>query len=652
MIQTSNLCMRYADKILFENVSLQMNPGNRYGLIGANGAGKSTLLRILMGEEAPYSGEVSVPSQVSLGFLTQDHYKYEDLPISEVVLMGRLKLYEALNEKEEILSKADISDEDGLKLSELEDIILNLDGYSVEGEVSRILDGLGIPFEKQADPLRSLSGGYKLRVLLARLLFFKPDVMLLDEPTNHLDIVSIAWLESYLKRYEGTVVLVSHDQHFLNEVCTHIADIDYGEIKMYKGNYKRFEAQKVLEAEQKDLAVVRQDKKREDLQKFVDRFKAKASKAKQAQSRVKMIERMDEIKQAPSSRLSPHFAFKSVRKPGVSPLIVKNIDKAYAELKVLENISFDVERGDKIAIIGPNGIGKSTLLKILMEEIKADKGSYEWGYETHLAYFPQDHAELLNSKVNLIDWLWEYDGSATIGTIRGILGKAIFSGQEAEKKITALSGGECGRLILSMLMLVKHNILILDEPTNHLDLETIEQLSKAFAAYDGTILFVSHNRYFVQNIANRILEITPEGLRDFRGSYNEYLKKFGEDYLDKESNLKNEKSRNKERKAEKKIDIKKNLSYKDQKRYSKEERILKKEVTKLEEEISLKEKMILENETLLMNYEEFSNLHGDKQRKIMKNKDVFASDLEKIMTSWEKACGNLENFSQNFKASK
>lgn len=651
MIQTSNLSMRYADKILFENVSLQMNPGNRYGLIGANGAGKSTLLRILMGEENPYSGEVSVPSQVSLGFLTQDHYKYEELPISQVVLMGREKLYEALNEKDQILLKEDITDEDGLKLSELEDVILSMDGYSVEGEVSRILDGLGIPFEKQADPLKSLSGGYKLRVLLARLLFFKPDVMLLDEPTNHLDIVSIAWLESYLKRYEGTVVLVSHDQHFLNEVCTHIADIDYGEIKLYKGNYKWFEQQKVLESEQKDLAVTRQDKKREELQRFVDRFKAKATKAKQAQSRVKMIEKMDEIKQAPSSRLSPHFAFKSIRKPGVSPLVVKNIDKSYEDLKVLDNISFDVERGDKIAIIGPNGIGKSTLLKILMEDLKADRGEYEWGYETHLAYFPQDHAELLNPKMNLIDWLWEFDGSATIGTIRGILGKAIFSGQEAEKKIAALSGGESGRLILAMLMLLKHNILILDEPTNHLDLETIDQLSHAFSDYDGTILFVSHNRFFVQNIANRILEITPEGLRDFRGTYDEYLKKFGEDYLDRDSNLKNEKSRNKDKKAEKpkKKSIVEKLSYKDQKRYNKEERALKKKITQLEEDIASNEKQILENEALLTNYDEFSQLHGNKQREIMKNKDVFAANLETVMTTWEKACEDLENFPSIFK---
>ena len=651
MIQTSNLSMRYADKILFENVSLQMNPGNRYGLIGANGAGKSTLLRILMGEENPYSGEVSVPAQVSLGFLTQDHYKYEDLPISQVVMMGREKLYEALKEKDEILLQADISDKDGLKLSELEDIILSLDGYSVEGEVSRILDGLGIPYEKQGDPLKSLSGGYKLRVLLARLLFFKPDVMLLDEPTNHLDIVSIAWLESYLKRYEGTVVLVSHDQHFLNEVCTHIADIDYGEIKMYKGNYKRFEAQKVLEAEQKDLAVTRQDKKRDELQRFVDRFKAKASKAKQAQSRVKMIERMDEIKQAPSSRLSPHFAFKSVRKPGVSPLIVKSLDKAYDVNKVLENISFDVERGDKIAIIGPNGIGKSTLLKILMEELKADQGTFEWGYETHLAYFPQDHAELLDPKVNLIDWLWEFDGSATIGTIRGILGKAIFSGQEAEKKIAALSGGESGRLILAMLMLIKHNVLILDEPTNHLDLETIDQLSHAFSAYDGTILFVSHNRFFVQNIANRILEITPEGLRDFRGSYDEYLRKFGEDYLDRDSNLKNEKSRNKDRKAEKvkSEDFKKQLSYKDQKRFNKEERALKKQVTTLEAEIATKEQILQDNEELLVNFEEFSKLHGDKQRQVMKNKETYSSDLNLTMSLWEKACESLENFPAKFK---
>ncbi|MCJ8344595.1 ATP-binding cassette domain-containing protein [bacterium] len=643
--------MRYADKILFENVSLQMNPGNRYGLIGANGAGKSTLLRILMGEENPYSGEVSVPAQVSLGFLTQDHYKYEDLPISQVVMMGREKLYEALKEKDEILLQADISDKDGLKLSELEDIILSLDGYSVEGEVSRILDGLGIPYEKQGDPLKSLSGGYKLRVLLARLLFFKPDVMLLDEPTNHLDIVSIAWLESYLKRYEGTVVLVSHDQHFLNEVCTHIADIDYGEIKMYKGNYKRFEAQKVLEAEQKDLAVTRQDKKRDELQRFVDRFKAKASKAKQAQSRVKMIERMDEIKQAPSSRLSPHFAFKSVRKPGVSPLIVKSLDKAYDVNKVLENISFDVERGDKIAIIGPNGIGKSTLLKILMEELKADQGTFEWGYETHLAYFPQDHAELLDPKVNLIDWLWEFDGSATIGTIRGILGKAIFSGQEAEKKIAALSGGESGRLILAMLMLIKHNVLILDEPTNHLDLETIDQLSHAFSAYDGTILFVSHNRFFVQNIANRILEITPEGLRDFRGSYDEYLRKFGEDYLDRDSNLKNEKSRNKDRKAEKvkSEDFKKQLSYKDQKRFNKEERALKKQVTTLEAEIATKEQILQDNEELLVNFEEFSKLHGDKQRQVMKNKETYSSDLNLTMSLWEKACESLENFPAKFK---
>ncbi len=381
--------------------------------------------------------------------------------------------------------------------------------------------------------MSSLSGGFKLRVLLGRLLFSRPDVLLLDEPTNHLDIISIRWLEEYLAECEASVLVASHDRQFLDNICTHMVDIDYGAITLYAGNYTAFVAKKQLDRDQKEAAIDKQDKRRDELERFITRFKAKATKAKQAQSKAKQIEKMDELELPRTSRRWPQFSFGTVRHSGVTPLKVEGIDKAFGDNVVLRGVSFEITREDRIALIGPNGIGKSTLLKILMGQVAPDAGKFTWGYETHVAYFPQDHREQVTGNHTLESWLWQFAPGATVGKIRGLLGRALFSGDDAEKKIDVLSGGESGRLLLARLMLVPHNVLVLDEPTNHLDLEAIDQLAGALHTYPGTIVFVSHNRHFVGKIANRVIELTPDGLRDHRGTYTEYLEQFGRDYLDR-----------------------------------------------------------------------------------------------------------------------
>lgn len=511
MLEMINLTLEFGDRVLFSDVNFQLYPGHCYGLVGANGAGKSTLFKILMGQTSEFTGSVNWPKQAEVGFLKQDHFAYENCSIIETVIQGNQKLWNALQLQDAMTRQGEMTLADAEAYAEAEDVIIQNEGYSAESDAARLLDGLGIPAEQHSLKLKTLSGGYKLRVLMAQLLFSKPEILLLDEPTNHLDIFSIKWLEEHLRSFPGLLIVVSHDRDFLNAVCTHMLDIDYGTIKMYTGNYDEFLAAKALEKDQKERALVNQEKKKEEMQAFINRFKAKASKASQAQSRVKMLEKMESIELPPSSRRYPHFKFTPSVVSGIIPVATEKVSKAFGDKQVIRKLSFEVERGDRIAVIGPNGVGKSTLLKLVMEQIKPDLGTVQWGHEAHPGYFPQDYHDLLKGDMTCYDWLYGFDATAPVGQIRGLLGQMLFTGDDVKNKISSLSGGESSRLIFAKLMLEPNNILLLDEPTNHLDLEAIDMLTEALAAYTGTVVIVSHNRYFVSKIATRILEIKPDG---------------------------------------------------------------------------------------------------------------------------------------------
>jgi ATPase subunit of ABC transporter with duplicated ATPase domains len=536
MISVSDLGKTFGAQMLFAGVSMQFNAGNRYGLVGANGSGKSTLLRILAGEDTPSSGTIAIPKKLRLGVLKQDHFRYEAMRILDVAMMGNREVWEAMEEKERLLHAE--GEFDNERYADLEDLILRLDGYALEAQAGEILEGLGIPTPVHGQPLSTLSGGFKLRVLLAQTLAAQPDALLLDEPTNHLDIVSIRWLEKFLEAFTGLVVVVSHDHRFLDNVCTHIADVDYALVTLYKGNFSEFEEQKVDNRDRKEAEIERREKQIADHQAFVDRFRYKATKARQAQSKLKLIEKMAVEKLPPSSRRYPRFRFRQKRPSGRQPLELKGISKGFGSNRVLKDVSLTVERGDRLAIIGPNGIGKSTLLKIATGDLAPDSGKVVWGYEANPGSFSQDHAELTGAgKQSVEAWLWEASPGETIGAIRGHLGNVLFSGDDVEKPVRALSGGERARLLFARLAMTGPNVLVLDEPTNHLDIEAIEALVEALREYDGTLVFVSHDRWFVSHLATRILEITPQGLNDFKGTYEDYLARLGDDHLDADAVL-------------------------------------------------------------------------------------------------------------------
>ncbi len=539
MINVSDLQMGFGGRSLFRHATFQLQPGRRYGLVGANGTGKTTFLRLLAGAEAADGGVVAIGKDLNVGTLKQNQYLYETETIVNTVLQGDAELWRALQRKARLLEGGSGVDAHCDELAEVERTLEQRQGYASEANAARLLVGLGLRTETHHQPMSTLSGGFKLRVLLAQLLFSAPDVLLLDEPNNHLDIVSIRWLERYLCQFLGTVVVSSHDREFLNVVCTDILDVDYGTVKLYPGNYQQFVTAKAAERERLEALLSRQEKRKEDMQAFVDRFRAKASKARQAQSRVRMIakleEEMEELDLQPSSRSYPRFHFSMQRPSGVVALRAFDIGKAYGSHKVLEGVSFEVERGEKVAIIGPNGIGKSTLLKVLMDDLKADHGRHEWGHATTVSYFSQDHDALLDNDKCPLDWLRHAVPGKEEQALRDALGKALFSGDDVLKKIATLSGGEKARLVLSKMMLENSNILVFDEPTNHLDMEAIEALVTALTEYPGTILFVSHNAYFVHRLAGRILEIQPHGIRNFRGSYAEYLNTYDVDYLSKDT---------------------------------------------------------------------------------------------------------------------
>ncbi|QKG83407.1 ATP-binding cassette domain-containing protein [Kroppenstedtia pulmonis] len=524
MISVHNVGLRFGGRKLFEDVNIKFTPGNCYGVIGANGAGKSTFLKILSGEIEPNTGEVSITPGERLAVLKQDHFQYEDQEVLQTVIQGHERLFAIMKEKDAIYAKPDFSDEDGIRASELEGEFAELNGWEAEAEAAVLLSGLGIPEELHTKKMKDLDGNDKVKVLLAQALFGKPDILLLDEPTNHLDIQAIRWLEGFLLNFENTVIVVSHDRHFLNKVCTHMADIDFGEIKLYVGNYDFWYESSQLALQMAKDKNKKLDEKRKQLETFIARFSSNASKAKQATSRKKLLEKLtlEDIK--PSSRRYPFVNFQPEREAGNDLLKVENLSKTVDGEKVLDNLSFTVNKGDKIALVGPDGLAKTTLLQILTGEMEADSGTYTWGITTSQSYFPKDHSSYFDGvDLNLVDWLRQYSGDQSETFIRGFLGRMLFSGEEVMKKASVLSGGEKVRCMLSRMMLSGANVLLLDEPTNHLDMEAITAVNKGLTEFPGTMLFVSHDHQLIQTVANRIVEITPKGLVDKVTTYNDYL---------------------------------------------------------------------------------------------------------------------------------
>jgi ATPase subunit of ABC transporter with duplicated ATPase domains len=540
MISVSNLAMQFGDRVLFERASFQLNAGERYGLVGANGSGKTTLLNILGGTQQPTEGTVSIPKALRLGVLRQDQYLYEEQEILAVALMGHPELWQVFAEREAMLARAH-EEFDVDRFAVLEDAMHRLDGYTAEARAATILEGLGIPDEVHRQPLSTLSGGFKLRVLLAQVLAGSPDVLLLDEPTNHLDIISIRWLEKFLQLFAGPAVIISHDHRFLDNVATKILDVDYQTVTLYHGNYTAFGDAKIEERERREKEIEGRQKEIAHHQKFVDRFRAKNSKARQAQSKIRMIERIaEDLEELPgSSRRYPKFRFRAGTSSGKDVLRIRGIRKAFGENHVLHGVDLDVQRGDRLVIMGPNGIGKSTLLRIVMGELEADAGSVEWGHGTRPGYFAQDHHEKMEeSEISAERWLWNFCPERDRGYVRGELGLMLFSGDAAEKRVSALSGGEAARLMFSRLSIEQPNVLVLDEPTNHLDLESIEALVNGLLNYEGTLVLVSHDRWFVSRLATRVVEIRRDAIRDFPGTYDEYVHACGDDHLDADTVLK------------------------------------------------------------------------------------------------------------------
>lgn len=508
MISVQNVSMAFGSRILFYDTTFNLASGNRYAITGSNGAGKSTFMHLISGQQEPTEGEIKFKSGDRIGWLKQDQFSYEDETVVSAAIRGNLPLWNALQTKEKLLGQESLSEEDCHVFSDAEEIILHYDGYEADQKAETILIGLGIPAQQVHRPLKELSGGYKMRVLLAQALFNDPDILLLDEPTNHLDMPTIDWLEDYLlNNYRGLLIFISHDQGFLNRMATHVIDVDYGELTLYPGNYEKFKASKLLFQEQKAQELQKQQNRIDHLQKFVDRFKAKASKARQAQSKAKMIERIELPDIKKSSYIAPRFHFISEKSSGKNVLEVKNLSKNFGEKNVLKNLSFMVQRGEKVGFIGANGRGKSTLLKIVTHHLEPTSGQFSWGHGVQLSYVSQDHYDLLDRSKTAFGWLLEVSTSKTEQEVRNALGAMLFSGDDAKKSISVLSGGECARLLLAKVMLDKPNTLVLDEPTNHLDLIATEALQKALSEFQGTLLFVSHDRYFIEHVATKVITL-------------------------------------------------------------------------------------------------------------------------------------------------
>ena len=523
MIAASNITLRLGKKALFEDVNIKFTEGNCYGLIGANGAGKSTFLKILSGELEPTNGEVIITPGQRLSFLKQNHFEYDEYTVLDTVIMGNKRLYDIMKEKDALYAKEDFTDEDGIKASELEGEFATMNGWEAESDAETLLNGLGIETDLHYEMMKNLKGSQKVKVLLAQALFGNPDILLLDEPTNHLDLDAIAWLEEFLINFENTVIVVSHDRYFLNKVCTQIADIDYGKIQLYAGNYDFWYESSQLIIKQMKEANRKKEEKIKELQEFIQRFSANASKSKQATSRKRALEKieLDEIK--PSSRKYPYIDFRPEREIGNEVLTVENLSKTIDGVKVLDNISFILGRDDKVAFVGGNELAKTTLFKILSGEMEPDSGSYKWGITTKQSYFPKDNTKDFDCDDTIVEWLTQYSDIKDVTYVRGFLGRMLFAGEDGVKKVKVLSGGEKVRVMLSKLMISGANILILDEPTDHLDMESITALNNGLVKFPGVVLFSCRDHQFVQTTANRIMEIINGKLVDKITTYDEYL---------------------------------------------------------------------------------------------------------------------------------
>ena len=529
MLQVTNLTMRYGHKVLFEDINLKLDRGKRYGLIGANGAGKSTFLKILSGEIEPTSGDVSIDEGLRIGVLGQNQYAFENFTLKDAVLYGNKRLYDALKEKEKLYMEGDFeNDEVNNRLSELEIICAEEDPmYECEVVIEKMLEDLGFAAASHNEMMSSLTGGDKFKILLAQVLFPKPDILFLDEPTNNLDIEAISWLEERLKRHEGTLVVISHDRHFLNSVVTHILDVDFQKIREFAGNYDDWYIAANLIQKQLELAREKKLKEKEELENFIRRFSANASKAKQATSRQKQLEKLNLEELKVSSRRDPSIVFKIKREIGNEALEIKGVSKSYDKLQVLKDIDIKFEKGDKVALIGPNGVGKTTLCKIIMGELKPDSGEVKWGVTVQTSYFPQDTTDKITGESKLYEWLQSFDEKQDLNEIRKCLGRMLFSGEDQQKSIKNISGGEKHRMMLSKMMLEQGNFLVFDEPTNHLDLESIIALAEALYRYKGNVICVTHDRELIDAFANRIIQIKPNGkIVDFRGDYETFRERF------------------------------------------------------------------------------------------------------------------------------
>ena len=524
MISANNITLRVGKKALFEDVNIKFTEGNCYGLIGANGAGKSTFLKILSGQLEPTNGDVVITPGQRLSFLQQDHFKYDAYTVLDTVIMGNKRLYEIMKEKDAIYAKADFTDEDGIRASELEGEFAEMNGWEAESDAATLLNGLGIETDLHYSQMADLTGSQKVKVLLAQALFGNPDILLLDEPTNHLDLPAIEWLEEFLINFDNTVIVVSHDRYFLNKVCTHTADIDYGKIQLYAGNYDFwFESSQLLIKQMKE-ANKKKEEKIKELQEFISRFSANASKSIQATSRNRALEKIQLDDMRPSSRKYPYIDFRPNREIGNEVLMVENLSKTIDGVKVLDNISFTLGHDDKVAFVGANEQAITTLFKILVGEMEPDEGNYKWGVTTSQAYFPKDNTAEFDNDLTITDWLTQYSEIKDATYVRGFLGRMLFPGEDGIKRVRVLSGGEKVRCLLSKMMISGANILILDEPTNHLDMESITALNNGLIKFPGVILFTSHDHQFVQTTANRIMEILPNGtMIDKITTYDEYL---------------------------------------------------------------------------------------------------------------------------------
>ena len=524
MISTNNIKMQFGAKPLFEYISVKFGDGNRYGLIGANGCGKSTLMQILGGDLKPSTGTVAVTANNRVSKLRQDQFAFEDCKVIDTVIMGHAELWRVKAERDRIYALPDMSDEDGMRVAELETEYAELDGYTAEATAGDLLLGVGIPLELHEGPMSEVAPGWKLRVLLSQSLFADPDIMLLDEPTNNLDINAIRWLEGILNARSSTMIIISHDRHFLNSVCTHMADLDYGELRIYPGNYDEYMTAATQARQRMRDGNAKKKAQIAELQTFVSRFSANASKARQATSRAKQIEKikLEEIK--PSSRVNPYIRFEQRKKIQRVALGAKGLDKAYNGTSLFSGLDLNIKAGERLAVIGPNGIGKTTLLRCLVGDLTPNNGTVKWSENAEIGYFAQDHSADFDMDLPLIDWMnqWKPEGHEE-QVLRSTLGRMLFSKDEIKKSVKVISGGEQSRMLFGKLMLQQPNVLIMDEPTNHMDMESIESLNYALEHYPGTIIFVSHDREFVSSVATRILELTPEGIVDYSGDYEEYL---------------------------------------------------------------------------------------------------------------------------------